>query len=365
MNFLIISGLQPNGIESGSNRLRKLAKGLTSNGAKIFWTYPGLKSESENWTGIPISSEVGSKFRIIYRLICVALKWAKENPGILIVSMPPPWLIVVTTFLSLRLKARIWIDYRDPIVNQKINPRPFYFRWVIGVLERIALKFCGGVILAAPKILGHLPSAPRRFICVYGGIDPDEGDLKLNETTNTLVYGGTFYSGRSPVKFVQMLRKLSFEKKLPLDFKFKIYAKFNDHDDEIHFRKLISEPELSFIELSGLINRNDFLKELAVASFVLVITHDEGSEYAIPGKIFDYLTLKKPIIALSDDPALKEFADLFCMPVTFLTGNNSTEIEDDFLNAIRKGSVNEVDFSPLYVNQQAKNFLSALSKEKI
>jgi len=54
---------------------------------------------------------------------------------------------------------------------------------------------------------------------------------------------------------------------------------------------------ISYEEASKLTNKSDIN---------LLITHIRGSEYAIPGKLFEYMGARRPVLALTEDKPVIE-----------------------------------------------------------
>jgi glycosyltransferase involved in cell wall biosynthesis len=347
VKVLFVSAFSQNGLESGANRLRKLASGIERNGGKVSWIHP---------------KEDVNKFRASFDLVRAANSWLMNHrDGVCLISLPPPWLVVPAFILALLWRTRVWLDFRDPLLNQTINPRPLYFRAVMGFLQNVAVTKSGGCIHASSRIPEMLGIDGRRSEIVYAGVEPSElakiRNLPVEKKAGFhFVYGGTFYGSRSPVILLDALEIIKAKSAHPL---FTLYCNFNSADEERRFKALVSERGLGdFISFQPLLPRNKFLAVLKNADCNLLITHGQGSEYAIPGKIYDYIMAERPILAISSDVELKDFARRFSVKMQFADPSSATEVAEAILKQMLGSNV-EAQVSPdLMCDVQAKKFLN-------
>jgi glycosyltransferase involved in cell wall biosynthesis len=73
-------------------------------------------------------------------------------------------------------------------------------------------------------------------------------------------------------------------------------------EENIHKNRLI-------IKLYAPVDNKEAMMELMNADIAVILTHRKGSEYAIPGKAFEYIGMEKPILAVSEDSGLIELID--------------------------------------------------------
>lgn len=305
MNFLFVSAFSPRGRESGANRLRKLRVGLEAGGASVQWLVPGERGDRVG---------VGTKIFAVFSLLCRAVTWGIRNDGWILVSLPPPWIVAVAAPLSVLFGARVILDFRDPLLNQSINPRGKLFALALSLLERVSVWRAGRVILAAPRIVDYLPSSAKaKSLPVLAGVDPAEVVPASVTRTRRVVYGGTFYGSRSPWPLLNALRRYSgsltfdFRVDLPIEESAKVAAFLSEHGLE------------GKVRFSGLTSRKEFLDLLSASEIALVITHSSGSGYAIPGKVFDYVSTGSFLWVITEDAALLELLAEYEIP-SLVTG---------------------------------------------
>ncbi len=297
MAFLLLSAFTADDIQSGANRLRKLKIGLEANGENCKWLGPeGGFVVNGGWRKIAAS----------WRLFSSAFRWGREKrDNYVVISLPPPWILVPAFALALIIPEQLVVDYRDPIFNQQINPRSYLYRTILGFMEWFLNSRARLIIVAAPRISSHVSPSRRKPVTVLAGLD--EKELEVTRSSGKardlkkVIYGGTFYGSRSPGLLLEAISKESSE------LRFEFYVSFNDAAEENSTKSQVSGLGLSSrVSFHSQVPRTEFLEILRGAAAGLIITHAEGSDYAIPGKIFDYLSTGVLPWVISRDAGLLE-----------------------------------------------------------
>ncbi|MBO8170321.1 MAG: glycosyltransferase family 4 protein [Bacillaceae bacterium] len=130
----------------------------------------------------------------------------------------------------------------------------------------------------------------------YQGIEPVPHDGKF-----TLVYTGILYGKRHPRYFLQALHQLIEEGKIPRDkvrVKFAGVFDYPGQSENIDFVKRHGLDDV--VDVLGYLPHKKALAHLKGADVQLLIgdTAPRSGAY-IPGKLFEYMALEKPILALS------------------------------------------------------------------
>ncbi len=354
MKFLLVSAFSPNGKESGANRLRKLRYGLEANGSECHWLAP---------TDGFIAHGALSKIFSSGQILLASYRWIKANSqGFVIVSLPPPWLMPIAFVLACFIPRRLVVDYRDPILNQKINSRSSLYRFVLGSLEAAVNRRVRLIILAAKGIENFIASGIRAPVTILAGLDERElADTQASEKVRDkfkVIYGGTFYGSRSPLTLFQAIAKE------PGKLKFEFYVSFNGEAEREAALEKISDLNLQDkVKISPQVSRPEFLGILREAGAGLVITHAEGSDYAIPGKIFDYITAGVLPWVVSKDPGLLEFLQQNSVRSTITSGWSVSELclgLQALEEALKIDTSSTVHSSRISVCAQAKSLIDAL-----
>ncbi len=298
--ILILSVFAEDDPQSGANRLRKMKAGLLKYGYSVEWLCPasgyfafGLKNKL-----------IGSQ-----QLFFGAVNWLRHNKeGIILLSMPPPWISFVCMSLEVFWPKRVIVDFRDPILNQRLNPRGAIHNFVLDSIQRFILKRCLAVVVAAEGILEYLPLQGAPACVVLAGYEASKPLRKSTPRTSNkikVIYGGSFYSSRSPQKFLEMLDRADPK------FEFDFYVNFSSKEDEDKIRSVLKSGRLN---LYPAVPYSIFMEKLAAADVGLIITHSVGSEYAIPGKIYDYISAGCVSWLISSDRALLDLVKKYEIP---------------------------------------------------
>jgi glycosyltransferase involved in cell wall biosynthesis len=317
LDFLLVSAFSESGNESGANRMRKLAAGIKAHGYQAEWLGPPH--------GFFLGGALG-KISLSLWLLVKCMRWAMpKEKGWILISLPPPWLAPLAACVAIFFPSRLILDFRDPLLNQDINPRPFIFRSVVGFLQKWAVRRARLVVVAAPMIAGHVGAPPGKTATVLGAVAEEEAKRLLGNPVNrnkaVIVYGGTFYGSRSPGALLEALAEYQGE------LLFEFYVSFNDAAEEAEARKQIARLGLGErVRLAGQIPRREFLERLRRAGGGLVITHSKGSDYAIPGKVFDYLTAGVVPWVISEDKGLLDFLGAYRVNAVVTRGWTKEEL---------------------------------------
>jgi hypothetical protein len=123
----------------------------------------------------------------------------------------------------------------------------------------------------------------------------------------TLTYTGHFYDRRHPMEFLIALRDyLNSHPAIPAPL---VQMAGQVHGDDLQRRvKSISDdPTLrKCVQWLGTIPHDQTMRLMQDSDINLLITHDQGSEYAIPGKLFEYMGAQRPVLAITRDPLVKQ-----------------------------------------------------------
>jgi glycosyltransferase involved in cell wall biosynthesis len=241
-----------------------------------------------------------------------ALALAREQPFNLIFATAPPF----TDFLIGReLKAKLGIplvlDYRDPWVEYpfKFYPTPPHKWWNIH-LERKALRASSHVVTTNRRVK-ELILRRHRFLTyndidiISQGFDPEDflraAALPVPARSHVMrfAYAGVFWEDRKPDYFLRALHEIFKENPR---MRGRIEAVFVGHFRDEN-RRLVARLGLHDAVLArGYLPHSDCIRELTAADVLwMVVGDDVGS----PGKTYEYIGARKPILACAPEGFLK------------------------------------------------------------
>ena len=210
--------------------------------------------------------------------------------------------------LNLKKKTGIpWVaDFRDPWVGnmhfsdlperRRLREKRMEQRVVTSAdhLTCVTRAFCEAF---ASRYLSESPPVSL----IYNGFDAsDYEDLSKAEPddTFTLAYAGILYPGRSPESLLRAIGQLIDEGRIPRSEVRLIFAGIFDYPGNDHNQQLVEDLNLKdVVSTPGHLPHTDALSLMASASALMLVGDSApGAGDYIPGKIYEYLALGKPII---------------------------------------------------------------------
>jgi glycosyltransferase involved in cell wall biosynthesis len=247
-----------------------------------------------------------------------ALAMHRETPFDLIFATAPPFTdFMIGAELKRRIGKPLVLDYRDPWVDYpfKFYPTPFH-RWRNVVLERRALRASSHVVTTNRRVKESI--IHRHGFLTYHdidiipqGFDPEDfpasvvrGKKKTAAASEAagrmrVTYAGIFWEDRVPDYFLQAMHNLFAEKpRLRGRIEARFVGTFRDENVKLVKRLGLQDA----VHVTGYLPHPQCIKEL-VDSDVLWTT--VGDEFGSPGKTYEYIGAKKPILGLVPDGFLK------------------------------------------------------------
>jgi len=211
-----------------------------------------------------------------------------------------------------------WVaDYRDPLqchYDESAKEYSTLKKW----LEKSVIKHASKVVLTTDSSVDlyreiYQGQPETKFSCIENGFYSEQPKLDVLENTDekkqfNLLYSGVLYpNGRDPKPLFMALASLKKQGKIDADnFVLNFRGTENNFENEIEryaIKDLINFlPSVSFAEA---------LLEMSNASTNILI-QDEVFNRQIPGKIFDYISARRPVLALTpNNSATKIVIDKF------------------------------------------------------
>ena len=194
-----------------------------------------------------------------------------------------------------------WIaDFRDPIAPTV--PKDRYGKWLMGWQEKICKK-ADSVIAVSKGLKDVLCNGESQLIekthVIYNGYDPvDKPQTKMSVGKGlNFVYTGILYNGKRDLSVVfRAIHELILENKLINE---QIEFHYAGEDYNI-LKSQASQYDMDNMLVDhGFVSRKEALG-LQAASDVLVIAtyNDLGNPGVMPGKLYEYMMIQKPILAI-------------------------------------------------------------------
>jgi len=269
------------------------------------------------------------------RVACRVVEQAitKEKPDLLYVSTSPFPAYKICAYFSKKFSIPWVMDMRDPWVLDPISRYPTYIHYLLEKKEMAnACKLADAVIMNTPGALIKAKSIYKdsdksKFFCITNGWDKDDFiyiNSKNKEFSKRMcvVHTGQFHTKtainlekrNNPAALTRYtLSKINLLTRTP-NYLFASYRKLIDEDkvssDSIQFIfagsytddiRLVSKYGIeSSVKFTGYLNHSQSIGLLNNADVLFLPLHqleDSSDPLIIPGKTFEYIASKRPILA--------------------------------------------------------------------
>lgn len=238
-----------------------------------------------------------------------------ENYDLIFVSCGPFSSAIGAYKLATEFSLPLVVDYRDywtllsdyDLMGSALN-RYISRSWEKRILRKADL------IISATKGIGedlakHFdPTLKDRLFTLFNGHDEEDfQDLPPSKPSSdffTLSYFGNIYARRSLKQLYQAIEEMDREKLIPKNLRIHLYGNFN--------REVYQEIQASGIQkrisVYNQLSHHDALIKMQEADALILIINSSSPKGTLTSKIFEYLRLTRPILALV--PKHGEAADL-------------------------------------------------------
>ena len=252
-----------------------------------YWKKPAVEAASEIIENEKIDAILSTSSPITSHIIAHDLK---EKYGI-------PWVADLRDLWNL-----------NPYINHTALRRHFEKRLEMKTFKNVD-ALTTTTELAKKTLQSIHPT--KKIECVVSGFDPQDFE-KTKQTENseklTLMYAGSLYSGkRDPSILFDAISQLINEEKIDSD---KIVVDF--YGDETNLAELSQKYGIKDnVKIHGRITQSEVLQHQMNSDVLLLISWmNESEKMFIPGKVYDCIGCKKPILSIGyKEGSLKDLID--------------------------------------------------------
>ncbi len=236
--------------------------------------------------------------------------FGKKHYDVVFATAPPFTDLVIGAELKERFQKPLVLDYRDPWLDYpyKYFPTGFH-RWANYKLEKRAVHSASAVV-ATNRRVKELILQHHKFLNYHDvaiipqGYDPEDFVNAAPEPRTDgrmrFAHAGVFYGDRTPVYFLQALRKV-FDERPALKDQIEAYFIGTFHEEHKEkIRKLGLEGQTT---VTGYLDHARCIRMLLSSDVLwLMLNNDRQS----PGKLYEYLGARKPILACIPDGFIQQ-----------------------------------------------------------
>lgn len=233
----------------------------------------------------------------------VVRKWNAD----LIFSSSPPYTCALLGRAISRRTGRPWVfELRDPWTGFLSAPvRHGLPRRLDRHLEKSCAAEASRLVMAwsgiGRDLLEKHPDLDRsRFRLVENGFDPDDLAVEPKKFDRfTMVYTGSMYGVRNPDTLLQAVaRLLATGRVKPDEMRIVFVGRFGNE-----VRSMFQRPEVREVvqEIGHLPHSESVRYTLGADVLLLVVDDVKGSEGIVPGKVFEYLGSRRPVLAVAPE----------------------------------------------------------------
>jgi glycosyltransferase involved in cell wall biosynthesis len=223
----------------------------------------------------------------------------------IIATTPPHSAGIVGAALSRLGHIPFILDVRDDWIGNPLFDNGLYHKRLISrFLEKWVVKSAAQVITVTPESSAlfqqKYPDQPAsKFQVIPNGFDvqdfPAMSGVPQGKDKLRIIYTGGLPIKRSPVALFQALHDLAAE--IPIGNIYQLDFYGNTHQEFIDEAHQLGIGDI--VKFHNFVTRKESLQQIALSdSGLLIIPEEEGSQTAIPGKIYEYLGARKFVLAL-------------------------------------------------------------------
>lgn len=239
-----------------------------------------------------------------------------NEPGIVYAVAPPVTNAKIASYIAKKRKLPLVIDFRDDDfkhkqehVQQAATIIASTETSLAGMRKYYNLQSDNGIVMFNGYAMDKLPTLPAA----------DKQTDKLR-----IVYAGLLNRSQEPILLAKAVRLM--EEKYP-HTKGKVIIDYYGPQN-YYTRMFLPEYLSENVRFNGYIPLEKVLAEIAKADLAYTSLRDDGKAYCIPSKVFQYIAMETPILAVGPGGALQKFINEHRVGRYSFSDNLESQAED-------------------------------------
>ena len=241
----------------------------------------------------------------------------RNNQLDLIYSSGPPWSNHLAANQVSKSSSLPWVaDFRDPWCGNAFRPSRNGDSWEgrkHRELELDVYRSASAIIFNTERAQQHAVGrigawlAEKSFV-IPNGFDPAHfANLSTKPTATTrlkMIHAGSFYGKRNVDTLLQAIGKLKQSGVLTSkNYQLELVGDVRDHE-----KQMIEDLSISdLVVLTPAVSHSECLERLKASDVLLLVQTD--APLCVPGKLYEYIAIGKPIFTLATDGATTELVN--------------------------------------------------------
>ena len=235
-----------------------------------------------------------------------------KNVRVVYIVSPPHSTHLVGVLLKLITRVKWVADFRDPWANDPDIHMPtklhrLAHEWAEKIVVRSANQVITTTDFHTEYMKKRIPSDCCHTHTITNGCDlADFENLpKVQSTEFIITYAGGFYAKRQPTSFFKALKHLHIQHP---ELANKIKVQFIGDSHKLTKNEVAKFDLYNCVQFTGYLDYRTTLEKLTKSSVFLLVVHNDKliAQTSIPAKLFEYMAVGRPVLAISPPGAAAE-----------------------------------------------------------
>jgi|TARA_X000000368_G_scaffold73798_2_gene54271 hypothetical protein len=226
---------------------------------------------------------------------------SKTKIDVVITTGPPHSLHLIGYELKKRLNIKWISDFRDPWVNlnylNRFHLLPSVKRRHKKLRDKVLIN-SNSVIVTSEKLKKLYKEIAPNIFKITNGYDYEYSTVNI-DSKFSISHIGSLYPERNPKYLWDIIDEICINNE---EFRSNLQINFIGNTSEKIIKYLSNKTFKSCVKFFDYVDYKRAIEFMCSSQILLMVeVNDNDSSYAIPGKLFDYLNSKRPIIAIGPD----------------------------------------------------------------
>jgi len=254
--------------------------------------------------------------------VAAAMRLVREyRPRVLFTTGPPHSIHLIGLVLKRLTGLPLVIDFRDPWSRRPWGkkPRNPWGQRLLGHLERLCVRYADRVILNSHNLgrdfRKHYGARhAQKFTVIPNGYDPEmlhvveqlAAGMGQNRKGGPLrlCHPGSLYRRRDPRPILAAVKQL-VDRGRPV-----IFEQIGHCESAAEVQSFVERNRLDeHVRMEGPVPHENIIRRMAAADVLMVVQPENALQ--VPGKLFEMMMFRKPIVALADEGETAEIVEKY------------------------------------------------------